>query len=121
MRKHMATAPTPANDVLPGIKIIDVDPHLSEPADLWTSRAPARYRDLVPRQEDVNGRMRWVVGDGIDLGGTGASSVIDRDGGEMYGIGWMKMPGDQGHDASSENPAPGATMDHPGVHAPRMY
>src|ERR1700754_3366742 len=101
----MATNPTPADDVLAGIKIIDVDTHLSEPADLWTSRAPARYRDLVPRQKDVDGRTRWVVGDDIDLGGTGASSVIDRDGGKMYGVGRMKMPVDQVHDASSQIPA----------------
>src|SRR4051794_12623108 len=117
----MATETTPAGDVLAGIKIIDVDTHLSEPADLWTSRAPARWRDLVPRQQEVNGRMRWVVGDGVDLGGTGASSVIDRDGGKMYGVGWMKMPVDQVHDASSQIPARLAMMDHLGVHAQVMY
>jgi hypothetical protein len=41
----------------------------------------------------VAGRTRWIVGDDVDLGGTGASSVIDRDGGKMYGVGWMKLPG----------------------------
>ena len=38
---QMTTETTPADDVFAGIKIIDVDTHLSEPADLWTSRAPA--------------------------------------------------------------------------------
>ena len=32
-----------------GIKIIDVDTHLTEPADLWTSRAPRNLLDRVPR------------------------------------------------------------------------
>ena len=109
------------DDVLAGLRIIDVDTHLSEPADLWTSRAPARYRDVVPRQAERNGRMRWIVGDDIDIGGTGASSVIDRDGGKMYGVGWMKLPVDEVHDASSQVPARLAMMDRLGVHAQVMY
>jgi hypothetical protein len=31
--------------------IIDVDAHLVEPPDIWTSRLPARYRDVGPRVE----------------------------------------------------------------------
>ena len=31
------------------IPVIDVDSHLTEPADLWTSRVPARYVDRVPQ------------------------------------------------------------------------
>ena len=117
----MATETTQPDDVLAGLKIIDVDTHLSEPADLWTSRAPARYRDLVPRQAERHGRMRWIVGDDIDIGGTGASSVIDRDGGKMYGVGWMKLPVHEVHDASSQVPARLAMMDRLGVHAQVMY
>jgi predicted TIM-barrel fold metal-dependent hydrolase len=117
----MATETTQPDDVLAGLRIIDVDTHLSEPADLWTSRAPERYRDLVPRQAERDGRMRWIVGDDIDIGGTGASSVIDRDGGKMYGVGWMKLPVDEVHDASSQVPARLAMMDRLGVHAQVMY
>ena len=29
-------------DILSGLKIIDTDTHLTEPRDLWTSRAPAK-------------------------------------------------------------------------------
>jgi hypothetical protein len=32
-----------------GIKIIDADTHLTEPHDLWTSRAPAKWKDKVPQ------------------------------------------------------------------------
>jgi uncharacterized protein len=116
----VSTAPI-ADDTLAGLKIIDVDSHLSEPADLWTSRAPARYRDLVPRQHEVNGRTRWVVGEDIDLGGTGASSVIDVESAKMYGVGWMKLPATEVHAASSQPVARTAMLDHLGIHAQVMY
>ena len=34
--------------------IIDADTHLTEPRDLWTSRAPAKYADRVPRVEVID-------------------------------------------------------------------
>ena len=39
----------PTADLVQGIKVIDVDTHLSEPLDLWTSRATPKYRDRVPQ------------------------------------------------------------------------
>jgi len=43
--------------------IIDVDTHVTEVADLWTSRVPAHMRDAVPRVEtDANGRDWWWLG-----------------------------------------------------------
>ena len=30
------------------LKVIDVDAHITEPDDLWTTRAPAGYEDRVP-------------------------------------------------------------------------
>ena len=51
-----------------GYTIIDVDTHVTETPDLWTSRAPARMRDLVPRvHTDADGRQSWVVGEGGSL------------------------------------------------------
>ncbi|MBE1537108.1 amidohydrolase family protein [Actinomadura algeriensis] len=45
--------------------VADVDSHIIEPADLWTSRVPSKWGDLVPhvkfherRQEDY-----WYIGD----------------------------------------------------------
>ena len=43
--------------------IIDVDTHITEPADTWTSRVSARHRDLVPRVEVAEGREVWLLGD----------------------------------------------------------
>ena len=38
------------------IGIIDVDAHISEPHDLWTSRAPAAYRDRIEAFLDTSER-----------------------------------------------------------------
>ncbi len=44
--------------------VIDADTHVTEPADLWTSRAPAKYADQVPRMvRDKGGRDIWLFGD----------------------------------------------------------
>ncbi len=43
--------------------IIDVDTHVTEAPDLWTSRVPARMRDAVPRVDvDAKGRHLWYLG-----------------------------------------------------------
>jgi len=45
------------------IPVIDVDSHLTEPADLWTSRVPARFVDRVPQMTSgPGGREISVVG-----------------------------------------------------------
>ncbi|HKA54114.1 MAG TPA: amidohydrolase family protein [Candidatus Binatia bacterium] len=47
-----------------GYTIIDVDTHVTETPDLWTSRVPARMRDAVPRVDaDARGRLWWYLGD----------------------------------------------------------
>ena len=44
--------------------IIDVDTHVTETPDLWTSRVPMRMREAVPRIDtDAQGRQWWVLGD----------------------------------------------------------
>ncbi len=43
------------------LKVIDTDSHISEPLDLWSSRAPAGYRDRLPRVVEVDGERHWVV------------------------------------------------------------
>jgi predicted TIM-barrel fold metal-dependent hydrolase len=45
-----------------GYSIIDVDTHVTEPPDTWTSRVPAAMRDRVPHVEtDAKGRDIWVI------------------------------------------------------------
>ena len=47
------------------IPIIDVDTHVVEPPDLWTSRLPGHYGDAIPHVEWVenDGKEYWFAGD----------------------------------------------------------
>src|SRR4051812_5403838 len=59
--------------------VVDADSHWCEPPDLFTSLAPAEYKDRVPHVETVDGERMWVF-DGEVMGRFGAGGVIDRDG-----------------------------------------
>jgi uncharacterized protein len=61
------------------VKVVDADTHMTEAHDLWTSRAPARWKDRVPHVTEIDGAATWVV-DGEVLGRAGAGGVIDRNG-----------------------------------------
>lgn len=51
-------------------KIFSVDDHIIEPADLWTSRVPSRYRDRAPHVITEDGDEYWIYEDqrGITMG-----------------------------------------------------
>jgi predicted TIM-barrel fold metal-dependent hydrolase len=59
--------------------VVDADSHWSEPADLFTKRAPAAIADRVPRVEEVDGQRAWIF-DGNPMGRYSAGGVIARDG-----------------------------------------
>ena len=61
------------------VKVIDADTHMTEAHDLWTKRAPAKWRDRVPQVTQVEGAATWVV-DGAVLGRAGAGGVVDKNG-----------------------------------------
>jgi predicted TIM-barrel fold metal-dependent hydrolase len=42
-------------------KLISADGHLNEPGDLWTSRVPKKYKDVVPRIERFDEGDAWVI------------------------------------------------------------
>ena len=50
---------------LDDVRIIDTDTHVIEPADLWTSRVPKKWVDLVPqvRWDPEGGEDVWMLGD----------------------------------------------------------
>jgi predicted TIM-barrel fold metal-dependent hydrolase len=59
------------------IQIIDVDSHVTEPPDLWTSRLSwKRWGDLIPhvRANPDDGEMCWYVGD-VRLMGVASSAL----------------------------------------------
>lgn len=65
--------------------IIDVDTHVTETPDLWTSRAPASIRDLVPRIEtNKDGALSWIVGGTPMLASPGLTATA--------GVGNFKNP-----------------------------
>ncbi len=104
-----------ASPIFPGIKIIDTDTHWSEPHDLWTSLAPAKYRDLVPQVKETKGRRQWVVNGDIPLAGDSAVSAIDPAGEKMLGIRFLKHAIDTVHPASYDCDARLALMDEMGT------
>ena len=58
-----ATAPDARSldpDDLP--KIVSVDDHVIEPPDVWTSRLPSKYADVMPRSIRQKGTMNFVGG-----------------------------------------------------------
>ena len=71
------TARVPLKDVVGDCKVIDNDTHFTEPPDLWTSRAPARYKDKVPHMKTVDGRSLWFVEGDTPWGMLGVT-VIDN-------------------------------------------
>jgi predicted TIM-barrel fold metal-dependent hydrolase len=51
--------------------IVDVDAHVVEPADLWTSRLPAKYREIGPRVRYLpSGQPKLVGGSYVEEPGT---------------------------------------------------
>jgi uncharacterized protein len=76
--------PNPLTSVLEGIQVIDCDSHYTEPPDLWTSRAPARFRDRVPQLRRHGDEDWWFV-DGDILLGTVGLTVVQRGGDKVLG------------------------------------
>lgn len=54
---------TRVGEILSRIKVHDVDTHIEEPRDLWTSRMPAKWGDRIPRVgvDPATGSERWFV------------------------------------------------------------
>ena len=56
--------------------VIDVDAHVTEPADVWTARLPGKLRARGPRLErDRSGRDVWHVADSTPLVPVGFTAV----------------------------------------------
>jgi predicted TIM-barrel fold metal-dependent hydrolase len=96
--------------------IIDVDTHVAEAADLWTSRVPAAMRDAVPRVEvDRKGRHMWFIGKQA-LAKVGLAATA--------GAGGMRNPPDSYagmHPGAYDADARLAYMDSLGIWAMVMY
>jgi predicted TIM-barrel fold metal-dependent hydrolase len=98
--------------------IIDVDTHITEPADTWTARVPARYRDLVPYTErNKDGRDYWYL-QGKRISNVGLSAVAGFDGGPFPD---SPKGFDDVHPASTDANERLAYMDSVGIWAQVLY
>ena len=103
------------------VRVIDADTHLTEAHDLWTKRAPAKYRDRVPHVEEVDGQPTWVV-DGTPLGFAGGGGVIDREGEKFPFSESMIVWGiDRIHEAAYNPKVRLELMDECGIHAQVLF
>jgi predicted TIM-barrel fold metal-dependent hydrolase len=108
------------------IKVVDADTHYSEPPELWTSRVPAKYHELVPHQvENGDGSRAWVVNrDQVLSPRAGAGSVIRKDGSKVALWDWNIEGGmhvSEVHAASHDPFARLEFMDEIGVWAQVIY
>ncbi|NRA08772.1 MAG: amidohydrolase [Myxococcales bacterium] len=104
-----------------GLHIIDVDAHITEPHDLWTSRAPAAYRDRVPRVEESNGKRAWVIEGNVELSMANPASVIRKDGEKSKGIEFFGWQIEDVHTASWDMRARVEVLDRFGIYAQVLY
>lgn len=104
------------------MKVIDVDTHLSEPEDLWTRRAPPKFKDRVPQIGNVGGQVSWIIDGNVAIGlGASASSVFHKDGRTSSGIEFVNWRNADVIPASYDARARVALMDEAGIHAQIVY
>src|SRR5213080_1681213 len=103
-------------ELFAGTWVIDVDTHITEPHDLWTSRAPEAYRDRVPQVIDVDGVPNWSV-DGIQLGRASSSSVVYKDGSKHRGAAFTRWTINDAHPSAYDVDARLEVMDEVGIGA----
>ena len=68
-------------NVFDRISVIDVDTHVTEPEDLWTSRVASKWGDLIPHVVKAPGSDKdyWAIADRL-LVPTGVASLAEFDG-----------------------------------------
>jgi hypothetical protein len=103
------------------VRVVDADTHLTEAHDLWTKRAPAKYKDRVPHVEQIDGQPTWVV-EGVPLGFAGGGSVLDREGNKHPFLESMPVWGiDRVHAGAYDLEARLEVMDASGIHAQVIF
>lgn len=75
----MTSAASPTPDLFDRFQVIDVDTHITEPADLWTSRVPKKWVDRVPHIVRQGKKDLWVL-DGNFVGSPGIFTYAGFDG-----------------------------------------
>jgi uncharacterized protein len=110
-----------ARELLRGIKVIDVDTHVSEWHDLWTARAPERLKNRVPRVVGEGAERRWVIGEDSFLFAASASAAVMRDGRKSRGLEFFEKDIDDVHAGAHDVRERVKLMDEQGIHAQIAY
>jgi predicted TIM-barrel fold metal-dependent hydrolase len=110
-----------ARELLKGVKIIDVDTHISEPWDLWTSRAPKHLKNRVPRFVQTDGAPHWVIDHDTFLAPLNGYSAVMRDGSKTFGYDFNKKSVAEVHEGASNLKARLEYMDEQGIYAQVAY
>lgn len=117
MTPYWGSETVDVDEVLGDLQIIDCDCHLTEPTDLWSSRAPAKMKDCLPVRRTIDGQTNWYL-DGepwIGLGG----NVIGK--GHRKIPGTINLPIEQIGDVAWDVKERLAVMDEQGVYAEITY
>lgn len=118
MNKPILNSPA----VFGGRKVIDVDTHLVEPHDLWSSRAPAGMRDRLPRVKTVDGVRSWVIDeDKILSKGAVPACTVSKEGVKWPGLDFIQKQIEDVAPAAYDIKARVAVMDQMGVNAQIVY
>ncbi|MFC3174390.1 amidohydrolase family protein [Novosphingobium bradum] len=104
-----------------GIPVVDADTHLAEPYDLWTSRAPAKFRDRVPQVKEKDGRLVWVMDHDKVMGPAFPTCTIRHDGSKAFSMEMVNWTFEDAYPASHEPKARLAYMDQNGIAAQIAY
>jgi len=97
-------------------QVIDIDTHLTEPPDTWTSRLASKYGDRAPHIRHIDGKDLWFAGD-QPVGMPGAYSMAGHDGTPPeFRSGYAEIP-----KAMYESKARLAFMDEEKIHAQVLY
>jgi predicted TIM-barrel fold metal-dependent hydrolase len=116
------TSPVKVASPFGGRTVIDIDSHYSEPHDLWTKRAPARFKDRVPRFATHDGNPHWIVDSDTPLGfGVSASCTIRPDGSKVSGMACLNMGHGDIHKGAWDVKERLALMDQMGLSAQIIY
>ena len=67
------------SDLFDRYRVIDVDSHISEPADVWTSRVAKKWGDDIPHIENLGGKDVWLIG-GEPVLPVGTTAIAGFDG-----------------------------------------
>jgi predicted TIM-barrel fold metal-dependent hydrolase len=110
-----------ARDMLAGIKVVDVDTHVTERWDLWTSRAPAALKARMPRVEQHEGKPTWMIDEDTVLSNTCGFSAVMADGSKVGGFGFIERTIHDAHKGAYDTRARLDFMDEHGIHAQITY